>query len=147
MMSRWLLCVCLIISATGAYAADKKAVYTLQYQAFAPNAGGQSVYGLRYRKNDREWGLFANQYLRAGPYPVTGIVYDWHFPICGSSCFWQFYFNAGVGLTQIGPLGEVMWGTDLLWFLRLDFATHFYLTNQRMFLWSMPLWVGLTVSF
>lgn len=134
---------------------------SLQYQAFAPNAGGQTVYGLRWFKDNRELTLFQNNYLTAGDAPLAGGLYSWRFPACDTSCFIHLHAQAGLGITTAGPATELLWGGELpllplalnggtikyVPMLRLDFASHWIFTTQRMINWSYPFWLGLTVPF
>ncbi len=131
--------------ATAASGANKMATYSLQVAAFAPNAGGQEAYALRRATDKVEWSVFVNRYLYAGDYPLMGATYDWRFPICDQSCFWQFYIQAGVGLSTTGPVLEVLWGTTLLWVARVDIATQMFFQSNRLISWSYPLWIGVSI--
>ena len=122
----------------------KRQSYSLQVQAFAPNAGGQEAYALRMANDEREWSIFANRYLYAGSFPMVGALYSRRFPLCGQSCIWDFYAQAGLGVSSAGPLAEVLWGTNLFWILRLDFSTHLIM-QKRLIVWGYPLWVGISI--
>ena len=124
---------------------DKHTTYSLQALAFAPNAGGQQAYALRRATDKSEWTLFANYYLQTAGGPLMGGGYDLRMPVCDQRCFWQFYAQIGGGVSTIGPYVEVLWGTNLFWILRLDIATHFYITAARAIFWSYPLWAGLSL--
>lgn len=126
--------------------AAKKASYSLQFHALAPNAGGQRAFALRRATDEREWSVFANEYLRAGDNPLIGGLYSFRYPICGQECLVQVYAQTGVGVTSVGPAVEFLWGMNLFWTVRLDVASQFYFTMNRVVLWSYPLWIGLSVS-
>jgi hypothetical protein len=147
--------------ASRAFAADKKYTVSAQAMALAPNAGGQEAYTLRLATNDWEAGAFSNQYIVAGDQPLTGGFYDWRWPICDDSCWWQFFAQTGVGLSNGGPLAQITWGTVIpllpLWLptaapryvpaLRLDITTQMIFIRYRGVTWSYPLWAGISVSF
>ena len=153
--------ILLVLYASAAYAADTKYTVTAQALALAPNAGGQEAYTLRVATNDWEVGAFSNQYILAGDYPLTGAFYDLRFPICDDSCWWQFFAQTGVGVSNGGPLAQITWGTVIplvpLWLpfaaprylpaLRLDFTTQMIFIRYRAVTWSYPLWAGVSVSF
>ena len=115
--------------------------------ATAPNAGGQTAYAIRRGYEDGEWSVFSNQYLKAGDYPLSGALYSARYTICGKSCPVQFFGQAGLGLTTAGPLLEILWSVHLIWLARLDFASHFYLTEKRVVVWNYPFWVGVSFPF
>ena len=119
--------------------------YSLQLHALAPNAGGQEAYALRRATNSWELELFVNTYLRTGEYPLAGIIYNKRFAICDDSCFWQFYVQAGAGLSTAGPIIEFLWGTNFLWIIRLDIATQVLANPNRLIFWSYPLWIGFSL--
>lgn len=137
--------------------------YTVSSQvgAFAPNAGGQEAYTLRLGKGTWEAGVFSNQYVLAGDYPLSGAFYDRRFPVCGSECFWQFFVQFGAGLSNGGPLAQITWGSMIpllpIWLprsapsyvpaLRLDITTQLIFVRYRAVTWSYPLWVGLSIPF
>ena len=135
----------LLLAGAGVAAETKHTTYSLQALAFAPNAGGQQAYALRRATDKSEWALFANTYLQTGGGPLLGGGYDLRMPVCDQSCFWQFYAQIGGGLSTVGPYVEVLWGTNLFWIMRLDIATHFYVTASRAIFWSYPLWAGLSL--
>jgi len=134
---------------------------TVQGLSLAPNAGGQDAYSLRLATNDWEAGLFSNQYITAGNYPLTGGTYDWRFPICDDSCWMQFFAQFGGGASNAGPIAEVTWGSIIpllpLWLptsaprfvpaLRVDITTQLIFIRYRIVTWSYPLWAGLSVGF
>lgn len=122
------------------------AVYSLQGMALAPNAGGQQAIALRRATAKSEWTVFANEYLRAGNQPLVGALYGLRFPVMGRSRGLQMIFETGVGVSSVGPMVELLWGTTLLWSVRLDVATHLYLAKERAILWSYPLWIGVSVG-
>lgn len=145
---------CLFSETNQLYAASKKVTYSLQAMALAPNAGGQMAYALRRGTNEREMSVFANTYLYAGDYPLVGAIYSWRFPIVNDDWFWQAFVELGAGITTAGPVAEILWGTIMLWTVRVDIATHlmFVPSNSdrsgrpaNMILWSYPIWVGLAV--
>lgn len=141
--------------------ASSRYTVTAQYLSLAPNAGGQLAYGLRLATNNWEAGLFSNQYITAGNLPYSGGTYDWRFPICDDSCWWQFFVQGGGGLSNAGPLAEITWGTVLpllpLWLptsapkfvpaLRLDVTSQMIFIRYRAVTWSYPLWAGVSVAF
>lgn len=157
-----LLLVGLAFAESGvAFAADKKYTVSAQGMALAPNAGGQQAYTLKLATNDWEAGVFSNQYILAGNMPLTGATYDLRFPICDDSCWWQFFAQTGVGLSNGGPIAEITWGTVIpllpLWLptsapryvpaLRLDVTTQMIFIRYRAVTWSYPLWAGISISF
>ncbi len=147
--------------ATPVMAAEKQLKVSLQYAAFAPNAGGQITYGFRGLRNNREIAIFQNQYLTAGSEPLLGALYAWRFPICDTSCMIHVHAQAGVGATSAGPLVEFLWGTEIpvlplglnggtipyVPMLRLDIASHWIATRSRLITWSYPFWIGVTLPF
>lgn len=116
-----------------------------QVWAFGPNAGGQRAFSLRGSGANHEVAAFVNTYLLAGGVPLLGATYSWRFQPCEGGCWWPIYTQVGIGGTTAGPLGELTWGTHLLWLLRIDFTTHFIVTGERVIVWPMPLWFGLSV--
>ncbi len=141
-----MLVIGLLLGHTSPAWAAKKASYSLQFHALAPNAGGQRAYALRRATDDREWSVFANEYLRAGDYPLFGGMYSFRYPICGQECLVQVYAQTGIGVTSVGPGAELLWGMNLFWTVRLDVASQFYITKDRVVVWSYPLWIGLSIS-
>jgi len=142
-----LIAVTALFNATKSAAAgsDDRVTYSLMLQSLAPNAGGQQAYALRRGTDKIEMSLFANRSLYAGNFPLMGATYDWRFAICGRSCFWQFYAQAGVGLSTAGPMVEILWSSILLWTVRIDMATHLIVIPNRVITWSYPLWVGFAI--
>jgi len=146
---------------TRAMADDKLIKVSLQYAAFAPNAGGQITYGFRGLRNNREIAIFQNQYLTAGSEPLLGALYAWRFPICDESCLVHIHTQAGIGVTTAGPLVEFLWGTEIpvlplglnggtiryVPMLRFDIASHWIATRSRLITWSYPFWIGVTLPF
>ena len=121
---------------------------SLQNQALAPNAGGQTAWALRFASgNSREYSLFANEYLRTGKYPLFGGLYSMRFPILGRAAPIQTFAQVGMGISSAGPVVELLWNLTPFWLLRIDFATHFYFIPQRVIVWNYPFWLGLTVPF
>ncbi len=51
-------------------ATSNAATYSLLWQAFTANAGGQTAFALKRAANDRELGLFLNEYLMARGQPI-----------------------------------------------------------------------------
>lgn len=120
---------------------------SLQYISFAPNAGGQFAYAIRWAHNDsREYSLFSNQFLNTGKYPLSGAIYSIRFPLC-PRCVVSTSGEIGAGLTNAGPMIELDWNLTVLWVARIDFATHLYFPTVRAIAWSYPLWLGITVPF
>lgn len=142
---QWSFLVGFLMVPVSGNAESKMVTYSLQVLALAPNAGGQNAYALRRATDEEEMFAFYNNYLGAGEYSLIGLGYDWRFPICDQSCFWQFYFEAGGGVSTAGPFAELLWGTNIFWVARLDISTHFYLTSKRVIGWSYPLWVGISM--
>jgi hypothetical protein len=142
-----LLAILIVASTIGSQASarSERTTWSVMGMALAPNAGGQAAYSLRRATDQNEMGVFANTYLQAGNYPLLGAVYDWRFPLCGQECFWQFFAQAGVGLSTGGPLVELTWGTIPFWILRVDVTTHIIAVPYRAVTWSYPLWVGLSL--
>ena len=119
--------------------------YSLLLKSHTSNAGGQDAYSLRRSSDETEWNLFINTYLLAGNEPLVGATYNKRYAICGHSCFWQFYVQAGIGGSTAGPVVELLWGTVFLWVVRIDIATQIYITRERAVFWSYPAWVGLSM--
>jgi hypothetical protein len=156
-----LICCSITLVGSYAHAAEKMTKTSLQYAAFAPNAGGQTVYGLRLYRDGREYGVFQNQYLTAGDHPLIGGVYAFRFPICDESCLVHLHAQVGIGASTAGPLVEFLWGMEIpvlplaltggtiSWIpmIRIDFANHWIATRSRVITWSYPLWVGVTLPF
>ena len=160
----WLLmslALAVFASRTSQAATDDRYTVTSQVGAFAPNAGGQEAYTLRLGRDRWEAGVFSNQYVMAGAYPLSGAFYDWRFPVCGVECFWQFFVQLGGGVSNGGPLAQVTWGTMIpalpLWLprsapryipqIRIDITTQMIFLRHRAVTWSYPLWLGLSVPF
>jgi len=161
-LSNWTVTLALSwLIAGAALANEKKWTATTQVGALAPNAGGQEAYAVRLHKDEREYSLFANTYLMAGSYPLTGAIYSWRFPVCDEKCWWQFFVQLGAGGSTAGPLAEVVWGSLIpiapLWLprsspkylpaIRLDITTQMIVVPQRIVLWSYPLWLGISLPF
>ena len=140
-MKRWLLLFALFLLESNSSAET----YTLQLKAHTSNAGGQQVYGVRRGNDTHEISGFYNQFLLSGGKPIWGGTYHWRFPICGIECFWQFYAQAGIGLSTGGPILEFTWSTTAFWVARIDFATQIFVTRTRLVSWSNPLWIGVSV--
>ncbi len=100
---------------------------------------------MRYGSDKSEFSIFANNHLVANGGPLSGATYSWRFPICDSSCFVPTYFQAGVGLSNAGPMAELAWSATPLWFARIDFTTQIFLGSSRAAIWSYPLWIGLSL--
>jgi hypothetical protein len=138
---------------------DKRIQLASQFMSLAPNAGGQSVYSLRFSREKWEVSLFSNQTISAGGYPYSGIVAHRRFSICDASCFWQFYTATGVGGSNGGPIVEFTWSSIIplipLWLplkapsyfpaVRLDVTTQLVLIQWRAVTWTYPFWVGISV--
>ena len=168
-MTRLLLWLLLSLGAAPAFSqttstssgSSKRYTVTAQYMSLAPNAGGQVAYGLKLATNDWEAGMFSNQYIYAGSLPYSGATFDWRFPICDDSCWWQVFVQGGGGFSNAGPLTEITWGTVIpalpLWLptaapkywpaLRIDVTTQMIYIRYRAVTWSYPLWAGVSVAF
>jgi hypothetical protein len=153
----------LVVRPTDAFAQSSQR-YTISAQALslAPNAGGQQAYSLALATNSWEAGAFSNQYITAGNKPLTGATFNVRFPICDDACWWQFFVQAGGGISNGGPLTEITWGTVIpllpIWLptqaprfvpaLRLDITSQqIYILPLRAVTWSYPLWAGVAVAF
>ncbi len=148
MRKRFLILTVLLLSvASVATAEDKSKLvsYTGEWQAFAPNAGGQKAYALRRGTNDSEWSLFLNEFLTTGNTPLIGGLYGLRFNVCDQSCFWQFFVTTSAGISTGGPTIDVSWSTVVLWIARLDFSTQIFFTRNRIVTWSYPLWMGVSI--
>ena len=144
-----------------ALGATKPIKVSVQYAAFAPNAGGQIAYGLRAHRNNREIAIFQNHYLTAGDEPLLGALYAMRFPLCDESCMVHIHVQGGLGATSAGPLVEFLWGTEVpllplalnggtiryVPMLRFDIASHWMATRSRLITWSYPFWIGVTLPF
>lgn len=142
-------------------AAGKLTKISLQYMAFAPNAGGQLSLGLRATHGNREFGVFQNHYLTAGDRPLLGGLYAWRFPVCDEACMVHIHLQTGLGMTTAGPMAEFLWGMEIpvlplalnggtipyIPMLRLDLASQWLATRSRLIMWSYPFWLGLTLPF
>ena len=127
--------------------------------ALAPNAGGQEAYSLKLARGWWEAGAFSNTYILANDLPLSGITFDWRFPVCGQQCFWQFYVQAGGGVSNGGPIAQFSWSAILpglpIWLpreappylpaLRVDFVTQLIFIQYRAITWSYPLWLGISL--
>lgn len=138
--------LCLSVPMPLVAATSEAVTYTGQFLAFAPNAGGQTAYALRRATQQREWSLFANTYLTSADVPLSGITYAIRHSLCQQYCVAQAYVQTGIGLSTAGPVAEILWGTTLLWTVRIDFATQIFVAPRRLIFWSYPLWVGLSLS-
>ena len=118
---------------------------SIQVVALAPNAGGQNAFAFRRATDIAEWGFFLNQSVKTGDVNLMGGGYAKRLSLCGIYCIWDFYIQAGIGLSTAGPMVEFLWGTNWLWLVRLDFATQIYLTKDRVILWNYPFWLGLSL--
>ena len=163
MVMRWVKLACLWLLAAGNAFADGSRHYTVtgQFISLAPNAGGQNAYALRLATNEWEISGFSNLGISINGRALTGATYDWRFPICDDSCWWQFFVQTGVGASNGGPLAELTWGSVLplvpIWLpftaprylpaLRLDMTTQIIATRWRAVTWSYPLWAGISVAF
>lgn len=130
-----------------------------QFMSFAPNAGGQEIYGLRMAKDVWETSLFSNQSISAGNLPYSGVLLHRRFSICDDRCFWQFYVAGGVGGSNGGPVTEFTWTTVIpllpIWLpfkapsffpaLRLDITTQLVYIRWRAVTWNYPFWVGISM--
>ena len=124
--------------------------YTISAQgiAFTADAGGQSAYSLRFSdSNIWEYSLFLNEYIVVGAFPLVGAVASKRWSLCGSYCPLNLYAQLGVGLSNIGPMVELIWGSTWLWIARIDVASHMYVSRERVITWSLPLWLGLSIPF
>lgn len=118
---------------------------TAQASAFAPNAGGQEALALRIGDDNHEFGLFKNPYLISDGEELYGVLYDWRYAACDSTCWVPSYFQMGFGLTNATPIVEIGWSLSPLQFFRVDFMTHLFLNVGHMASWSYPLWAGISV--
>jgi len=129
--------------------------------SLAPNAGGQDAYRFEYYSTPHAWHAFYNKALKVNDLSLMGAGYNYRLSICDESCFWRFFAQAGGGLSNAGPYGEISWGTIIpalpLWLplaapryvpaLRLDITSQFYIAENRIITWSYPLWAGISISF
>lgn len=129
--------------------------------SLAPNAGGQEAYRLEWFEKPHGWHTFYNKALVVSELPLMGAGYTYRMSACDESCFWRFFAQAGGGLSNGGPYGELSWGTIIpllpLWLpvsapkfvpsLRLDITSQFYLAKNRIITWSYPIWAGVSVAF
>ena len=122
--------------------------FSLQYKSWTSNAGGQEVYSLRWEIDDKyEWALFSNQFLITGNYPLTGLLWDLKYTICGRSCFLGLSAQTGIGLSTAGPVVEILWSVRPFWLIRIDMATHLYFSQIQPIIWSYPFWLGVSIPF
>jgi hypothetical protein len=150
---------CLVCSFSSVLCAEELDSISFQDRALAPNAGGQTAYSLKLAYGSMEYGAFANEYLRAGDYPLSGITVDYRLALCEKDCWGNFYAQAGVGGSTGGPLASLTWSLQIplvpIWLpmaapkylpqLRVDFTTHFIFVQYRAVTWSYPLWLGITI--
>lgn len=150
-LSVTLLWLSLLLGSSPGRSAAEERNLTLQALALAPNAGGQTVWALRYSSalasGGTEYTLFGNEYLITGNYPLMGGVYSWRFPIIGRKWPIQSFAQLGLGASSAGPMTELLWSISPFWVIRIDFATHFYARLDRAIVWNYPSWIGLTVPF
>lgn len=159
-MVKIFLLIASLFAASARAASDRYHLAVLG-RSLAPNAGGQEAYSLKLATNDWELSTFLNNYLVVGSLPMMGVNYDWRFPICDDRCFWQFYFAAGGGISNAGPIIDLTWSAIIpilpMWLptrappyypaLRIDFTTQIILIQWRGVTWSYPLWVGISLPF
>lgn len=157
-----LLLLALLLNAAPIFAARKNfREISAHSLALAPNAGGQDAYRLEGYSNPHAWHAFYNRALIVGNLPLMGAGYNYRMSVCDESCFWRFFVQAGGGLANGGPYGEISWGTIIplvpLWLptsaprfipsLRLDITSQFYISKTRIITWSYPIWAGLSFAF
>ncbi len=132
---------------------------SIQDRALAPNAGGQTAYSLKLAYGEIEYGAFANEYLRAGEHPLSGLTAEYRLGLCQKDCWGNLYAQIGVGGSTGGPLATMTWSAQIpllpIWLpysapaylpqLRIDFSTHFIFVRYRAVTWSYPLWLGITI--
>jgi hypothetical protein len=119
--------------------------YSFQWRSFTANAGGQQAYAFKYAVDEREIGLFLNEYLLSRGQPIFGATYDFRYVLCGFKCPVQFYAHAGAGISTGGPLLQLGWSSHWLWIGRLDVMTQIFFERSRLINWSYPLWIGISV--
>ena len=134
---------------------------SMRFKSFTSNAGGQNAFAASYSNEKHEYTVFSNQNLQTENYPLTGGIYSWRFLGCEKNCMWNFYGNVGGGISNGGPMAEVLVGVMVpivpVWFtggplkyvpyVRLDFGNQFFASRHRVITWSYPLWLGLAFSF
>jgi hypothetical protein len=114
-------------------------------KAFAPNVNGQDAYSLKLTYSTQEFGVFANSDLQAGSSSLVGASWLRRFSLCTAACSFSHAILLGGGISSAGPLFEISWSFQLLWLLRVDFTTHYFVSTTRLVNWSYPLWLGLTI--
>lgn len=145
LLAKTIAVFCLIILFEGRQALASAT--SLQVFALAPNAGGQEAYSLRRLNDDREWNFFLNTSINTSGIPLMGVSYAARLSLCGSTCIWDFYLEAGAGLSSGGPMIEFLWGTTWFWLLRIDFSTQIFISTERAIIWNYPFWAGISVPF
>ena len=118
---------------------------TIQFDAYTANAGGQFAPSIRIAtKKGYEYTIFGNSFLLAGPYPLVGGIISKRFQV--NDVRWPIhpFFQSGIGLSTGGAVLETTWGVSVLWGLRIDISTHFYVTPERIAVWHYPFWVGVS---
>jgi len=129
-------------------AKDKRYSLTVQKDAWAPNAGGQQVYGLRLAVEDKnEYFIFANEALIVADYPLLGAGYAYRYPVWDRVWPLRFFAQFGLGLSSAGPMLELTFSLVNLWLFRVDISSHLYISNPRIIIWNYPLWLGITIPF
>lgn len=150
------------ISAHPAWAAKKSfSEVSVHALSLAPNAGGQEAYRLEGYQKPHAWHAFYNRALMVYDLPLMGVGYNYRMSVCDESCFWRFFTQAGGGISNAGPYGEISWGTIIpmlpLWLptsapryipsLRIDITSQFYIAKTRIITWSYPIWAGVSLAF
>jgi hypothetical protein len=150
------------MSAHPAWAAKKSfSEVSVHALSLAPNAGGQEAYRLEGYQKPHAWHAFYNRALMVYDLPLMGVGYNYRMSICNESCFWRFFTQAGGGISNAGPYGEISWGTIIpmlpLWLptsapryipsLRIDITSQFYIAKTRIITWSYPIWAGVSLAF
>jgi len=150
------------MSAHPAWAAKKSfSEVSVHALSLAPNAGGQEAYRLEGYQKPHAWHAFYNRALMVYDLPLMGVGYNYRMSICNESCFWRFFTQAGGGISNAVPYGEISWGTIIpmlpLWLptsapryipsLRIDITSQFYIAKTRIITWSYPIWAGVSLAF
>lgn len=160
-ISKLLTCVLLLNAAPSLAARRSFREVSVHGLALAPNAGGQDAYRLEGYDSPHAWHAFYNKALIVGDLPLLGVGYNYRMSVCDESCFWRLFVQAGGGIANGGPYGELSWGTIIpllpLWLptsaprfvpsLRLDISSQFYIAKNRIIAWSYPIWAGVSFAF
>ncbi len=121
-------------------------VFSSMVRSFAPNSGGQTVYSLKYKDpHDYEYSATVSHYLSYGGQPLSSISMGKVLPLGQASFLVKGSLISGFGLSTAGPYLLIDWSVRILWFGRIDIATHFYILRDRISIWNLPLWLGISV--